>query len=127
MVNLTRIFDQIEQIQIKSVTDSLFKYGMLILAIGGTISGFGHAPDWTLIIIFCFGGLFLLVGLAAYIYFASTKPEYLRSETHQQRMRAMDLLGDKENADNPNILHLPSITNPYVKPELGEGKKSIEG
>lgn len=130
MAEWTKIFDQAEKVQIKSVTDALFRTGVLLFTIGGFTAVVGKSPPWVLIVIFCCGCLFLLVGLVMYIYFALNKPEYLRSETHQQKMRVIDLLGDKDNADNPNVIHLPAITNPNinVKPELGEGSiKSVEG
>lgn len=128
MTEWTKIFDQVEKVQIKSVTDVLFKYGFIGFSIGTIGFAFAKIPQWMLIVIFSFSGLFLLIGLFFYIYFAVKKPEYLRSEIHQQRMRAMELLGDKDNVDNPNIIHLPAITNPNIKAELGEGTtKSIEG
>lgn len=128
MAEWTKIFDQINKVQIKSVTDTLFKYGFIGFSIGTLGLAIANLPQWVPIVIFSFSGLFLSVGLWAYVYFAFKKPEYLRSETHQQRMRAMDLLGDKDNADNPNILQLPLITNPHNKIEIGEGSpKSLEG
>jgi len=128
MAEWTKIFDQVNSVQIKSITDALFKYGFIGFSIGTLGLAFANPPQWVTIVIFSFSGLFLLVGLWIYVYFAFKNPEYLRSETHQQRMRAMDLLGDKDNADNPNILQLPLITNPQNKVEFGEGSpKSLEG
>lgn len=128
MAEWTKIFDQIEKVQIKSVTDALFKYGFIGFAIGSIGIAIGKSPQWASIVIFSFSGLFLLIGLIIYVYFAFKKPEYLRSENFQLRMKSIELLGDKENADNPNIIQLPAITNPHAKMEIGEEKpKSIEG
>lgn len=127
MTEWTRIFNRFESVQIKSVTDALFRYGFIGLTIGTAGASIGKAPLWIPIATFSISGLFLLVGLGVYIYFALTKPEYLRSERFQLQMKSIELLGDKENANNPNILQLPSITNPYTKSEIGEGKsKSSE-
>lgn len=127
MLNWTRSYDLIEKIQIKSVTDSLFKVGLLIVVVGCGTASLGYAPQLVSFLVIGLGILFLLVGLGLFIYFALTKPEYLRSEVHQQRMRAMEILGDKENVNNPNIYHLPAITNPYANPELDKGEiKSTE-
>ncbi|MFN0190231.1 MAG: hypothetical protein ACKVQV_16150 [Bacteroidia bacterium] len=128
MAEWTKIFDQVQSVQIKSVTDTLFKWGFGGLSLGTLGLAIPNTPFWVPILVFSLSSLFLLVGLCMYVHFAFKNPEYLRSETHQQRMRAMDLLGDKDNADNPNILQLPLITNPRNKIEVGEGSpKSIEG
>ena len=128
MISWTKALEHFEKIEVKSVTDPLFKYGLGMNLGAGAFAAFGHPQDWVLQILFGLGIACWVIALLAYIYFAIRSPEYLRSETHQQRMRAMDLLGDKENADNPNILNLPAITNPYSKLELDKGTtQSIEG
>ncbi len=124
----TKAFDQVDKVEIKSITGPLFRVGMIILIFGCITASVGRASEWVVIFLFALAGLVIFIGLGAYVYFAKYKPEYLRSEIHQQRMKVMELLGDKENANNPNVLQLPSITNPYIKPELDEGsKQSIEG
>jgi len=114
MNDLTKIFNQVSQLKVRSVTDPLFKYGLLCLVIG-MISGIFSDKDWVTITALCFAGLFLILGIVFYSYFAIKKPDYLRSETYQLKKQAFEMLGDNELANNKNLVNIPSLMNPYYK------------
>ena len=107
----TKIFNQVSSIKVKSVTDSLFKFGMIGLFIG-VISAVFTDKDWVVIVIFSFSALFFLIGLFFSCFFAIKKPEYLRSEEYQTQKQALELLGDNERAHNRNLLNIHLVTNP---------------
>ncbi|WP_298903189.1 hypothetical protein [uncultured Psychroserpens sp.] len=107
----TKVFNQVSSIRVKSVTDSLFKFGMIGLLIG-VISAIFSDKDWIVIIVFSFSALFILIGLFFYCFFAIKKPDYLRSEEYQTQKQALELLGDNERANNPNLSNIHLITNP---------------
>ncbi len=121
-MNWTKVLEQINKIQVKSITDSLFRYGLYLLALG-TISAIFSTSIWVTIIIFCLGVLFELVGLIFYCYFSFKNPDYLRSEKFQISKKSIEMLGDKDNQLNPNIKSIVFIASPYSK-ELGDGDES---
>jgi hypothetical protein len=123
-LNWSYILHQVSKFRVTSITDSLFKYGLYILMVG-TISASEtfKAPLWVTIILFLLGGIFLLIGLTFYIYFAKKNPDYLRSENFQLRKQSIEILGDKDNSLNPNIKEIIYISNPFSK-EIGENKKN---
>ena len=128
MLGWTKIFEQINKTEIRSITDAPFKWGLYINGIGTVAAAFGHPPNWILIVLFVFGGLSWTLAIGAYIYFSKRNPDYLRSEKHQQTMKAMQIMGDKENADNKNVTLLQSILPPHISQYLGGGPmKSIDG
>lgn len=106
----TKIFNQVSSIKVKSVTDSLFKFGLFGLLLGVVCAIFSD-KDWVIIIVFSFSGLFILIGLIFYCYFAIYQSEYLRSETFQTQKQALELLGDNERANNNNLSQIHLITN----------------
>lgn len=106
----TKIFNQVSSIKVKSVTDSLFKFGLFGLLLGVVCAIFSD-KDWVIIVVFSFSGLFILIGLFFYCYFAINQPEYLRSETFQTQKQALELLGDNERANNNNLSQIHLITN----------------
>jgi hypothetical protein len=117
-VNLTKIFDQVSRIQIKSITDSLFRYGLYLFALA-TVSSIFKTPIWVSILLFSVGGLFELIGLIFYIYFSIKNPDYLRSESFQISKQSIEMLGDKDNTMNPNVKSIIYIASPFSK-ELGD-------
>jgi len=114
----TQIFNQVSQLRIKSVVDSLLKFGILVLVLA-VVGAIFNLKDWILIILFSFAGLLIIVGIIFYIYFALKNPDYLRSETFQLRKQAVEFLGDNERSTNPNIQGIPMVTNPF-RPESDE-------
>lgn len=118
----TKLLNQVSSIKIKSVTDSLFKFGLLGLLIGVICAIFSD-KNWVIIVVFSFSGLFILIGLFFYCYFALKKPEYLRSETFQTQKQALELLGDNEKAGNRNLTNLHLITNPTA-PKMGADEEN---
>jgi hypothetical protein len=123
-VNWTKILDQVSKIQIKSITDSLFRYGLYLFALG-TISAVFKTSAWVTILLFSIGGLFTLIGLFFYSYFSIKNPDYLRSESFQIRKQSIEMLGDKENQLNPNMKSVIYIASPFAK-ELGEENEKNE-
>ena len=109
----TKILNQFSSIKVKSVTDSLFKFGMIGVFIG-VLSAIFTDKDWVVIVVFAFSSLFFLIGLFFYCFFAIKKPDYLRSEEYQTQKQALELLGDNERAHNQNLLNIHLITNPNV-------------
>ncbi len=107
------IFSQVTHLKIKSVTDSLFKYGLLVLVLT-CICAIFKVENWVLIVLFSIAGILIIVGLFFYCHFASKNPDYLRSETYQLSKHAFELLGDNEKSANPNIKSVPLIMNPHV-------------
>ena len=123
-MNWTKILDQVSKIQIKSITDSLFRYGLYLFALA-TISAIFNNHIWASVLLFSVGGLFSLIGLVFYCYFSIRNPDYLRSESFQIRKQSIELLGDKENQLNPNIKNVIHIASPFAK-EIGEGSNKNE-
>lgn len=119
VLNLTKVLEQISKIQVKSITDSLFKYGLYLLVLA-TISAIFKTEIWVTILLFLIGGLFELIGLIFYFYFAKKNPYYLRSESFQLKKQSIEMLGDKDNQMNQNVKSIIYIASPYSK-ELGDG------
>ena len=107
----TKILNQVSSIEVKSVTDSLFKYGLIALLIGVLSSVFSK-QEWVTIVIISVSVFFILFGSVFYGYFAIKHPEFLRSETFQTQKQAMELLGDNKNSNNKNLNNIPLVTNP---------------
>ena len=120
----TKLLNQVSSIKVKSVTDSLFKFGVLGILIGVLCAIFSD-KDWVIIIVFSFSGLFILIGLYFYCYFALKKPEYLRSETFQTQKQALELLGDNERSNNRNLTNIHLITNPTTPKMSNEGENPL--
>lgn len=124
MGNWTKIFEQVNKIQIKSITDSLFRYGLFLFVLA-TVSSVFSTAIWGTILLFSIGVLFELFGLGFYCYFSIKNPDYLRSESFQIRKQSIEMLGDKENHLNPNIKNVIFIASPYSQ-ELGDGSVKNE-
>ncbi len=112
----TKIFSQVSQLKIKSVTDGLFKFGLLGLLIS-VLGAIFIDKDWVLIVLFSLSALMILIGLFFFCFFALKNPDYLRSETYQLRKQAVEYLGDNERSENKNVKNIPSLMNPYYKSE----------
>lgn len=117
------MLEQVNKVQVKSITDSLFRYGLGIFTLG-TISSIFSSVSWIMILLFSFGGLFLLMGLFFYCYFSFKNPDYLRSESFQIKKQSIELLGDKENQHNQNLRNVVLIASPYSSKELDENSSS---
>ena len=123
-MNWTKVLDQVSKIQIKSITDSLFKYALYLFVLA-VISGIFKTEVWITILLFSIGGLFALIGLGFFIYFAKKNPDYLRSESFQLRKQSIEMLGDKDNYLNPNVKNIIYVASPFSN-ELGEGGDKIK-
>jgi len=121
---LTKIFEQVGQIKVRSVTDSIFRYSLLILLLG-IIAAALKVVGWILIVLFSLGGLMALIGIIIYCVFAAKNPDYLRSENYQLKKQSIELLGNKDNALNPHVDKVIYITSPYNNEE-SETNKLIE-
>lgn len=123
MFSLTKIFEQVGLIKVRSITDSLFRYGLLILCLA-TFAAIFKVDTWILILLFSFGGLFLIIGLIVYCIFTKKNPDFLRSESYQLKKQSIELLGDKDNMINPHVEKVIFITSPYNSDE-GEGRNKL--
>lgn len=126
-IGLTKILDQISKFQIKSITDSLFKYGLYLLALSVLASIFSNVV-WVTIALFAVGAVFEFMGLIFYVYFAKRNPDYLRSENFQIRKQSIEILGDKNNHFNPNAPNITFIAShsPYSPKELNSNNDTTE-
>lgn len=112
MVELTKIFEQVSKIQIKSITDPLLKYATIMIVLGCICASL-KTDNWVLLTIFSLGVLLLVVAIVFYIYFSIKNPDYLRSETFQLQKQSIEMLGDKENSLNPNVREIKYIASPF--------------
>jgi hypothetical protein len=110
----TKALQEVSQIKVKSITDPIFKFALITLAIGASAATF--VPLWVSIFIFSIAGLLSLLGIGFYCYFAFKDPNYLRSETFQLQMKSFEFMGDKENLmPNSQIKQLINTTDPSPK------------
>lgn len=114
MSELLKILEHVGYIKIKGIVDVLLKYGV-VLVITGVLSGIFKAETWITIFVFILAALFILFAFYYYAWFVKRNPDYLRSETYQLKKHSLELLGDKDNVDNPNIHNVPLILNPSDK------------
>ena len=115
--DFTRMFEIIGKIQVKSITDQLFKFGLFTLILG-LLSAIFSPFRWTTILIFGIGCLLIILGVVFYIYFAIKNPDYLRSEKFQIQKKSIEILGDKENQINSNVKDIVYIASPYSQKQL---------
>jgi hypothetical protein len=118
-LNWTKILEQVSKIRIKSITDSLFRYGLYLFLLA-TISAVFKTETWVTITLFSVAMLFELVGLGFYCYFAKKNPDYLRSESFQIKKQSIEILGDKDNQYNANVKDIVSISSPFAPKEIGD-------
>jgi len=64
----------------------------------------------------------LLPFIISYFYFTFTDPSYLRSEEYQSRMRALQLLGDRDNPFGTRAEDIVDITNPRLPTPTEQNK-----
>ena len=123
-IEMSNFFSQATLLKIKSVTDSLFKYGLLMFIV--SVSGACFIEKtWVLIVMFSFTGLLIILGCFFYSFFANKNPDYLRSETYQSTKQALELLGDNERSTNPNIKGIRYIMNPNPPIEDNDTKNPM--
>lgn len=113
-MNLTRLFDQVSKIKVRSITDSLFKFSAVLFVIG-CISNIFATDTWPSIVLFVLGGICTLTALIFYCYFSLKSPDYLRSEDFHIKKQSIEMLGDKNNQLNPNVKEVVYISSPYSK------------
>lgn len=112
--NWARALQEVSQIKVKSITDPIFKFALVALAIGA--GGAAFVPFWVSIFIFSVSGLLFLLGIGFYWYFAIKDPNYLRSETFQLHMKSFEYMGDKNNSLPASAVNqLINITDPSPK------------
>ncbi|MBL7955955.1 MAG: hypothetical protein JNJ91_13035 [Flavobacteriales bacterium] len=113
LLNWIKLFGEVNSIRVKSITDPVFRFGLLFGALGVAAACF-KAPDlvWMFCLVCCAG--FLIVGISFYIYFAIKKPDYLRSESFQISKQSLEMLGDEKNRFNPNMDKVIPIANPQA-------------
>ena len=112
--NWARALQEVSQIKVKGITDPIFKFGLVALAIGA--GGAAFVPLWVSVFIFSISGLLFLLGTGFYCYFAIKDPNYLRSETFQLQMKSIEYMGDKNNAlPASTIIQLENTPDPSRK------------
>jgi hypothetical protein len=121
MLEWTKIFDSVTKVEVKSITDSLFRYSAMF-AVLAVASAFASIP-WVIITLFGFSGLLLLMGAFFYCFHSVKNPDYLRSETFQLKKRTMEMLGDKDFQLSDRVQHILKITSPSDN----DDEKKIEG
>lgn len=125
MNNVLKILDQVGQVKIKSITGRLFHYALILFAFG-LISAVSKVNNWITVFLFVIGSIILIFGLIFYAYFAMKNPDFLRSETYQLRKQSLELIGDKDNFNNPNIDNARLIsTSPYDLEENNKENKRL--
>jgi len=113
-LNWVKTLQEVSQIKVKSITDPIFKFALISLAIGAASISF--VPVWASVFTFSISGLLFLLGIGFYCYFAVKDPNYLRSETFQIQMKSFEYMGDKDNLlPASQIKQLPNITDPTPK------------
>mgnify|MGYP006899931471 CR=1 FL=1 len=101
-----KISNHIGRIKVRSIIDAPAKYLLciLLMAIGAAMA---KVASWIVIVFFCFAGAFLILVIVGYIYFAITRPDYLRSEEYNLKKQSLEYLGNKDN-------YLPVDTHSFV-------------
>jgi len=129
MLGWDKIFDPINKMQIKSITDSVFRFSAMLFAFSLIAAMFKTYP-WVIISLFTAAFTSLFFALYHFNYHSKRNPDYLRSETFQQNKQIIDILGDKDNILNPNVREFKYISSPYskenkdgLKHQLGEHNK----
>jgi len=125
MVALGKIIEQISKMQVKSITDPLFRYSAIMYALGAVTAIF-KTTMWVIVFLFIVATVLVVIAIVFYCYHSIKSPEYLRSEVYQQNKQIIDLLGDKENSVNPNIKDLKYIASPYSRQINGGTLNQIE-
>jgi fatty acid desaturase len=91
---------------------------MLWASVAFSLPTFGIAAaigGWMAIILTIMGCIPPTALIWSYLYFAFKKPDYLRSEEHQWRMRAFETFGDKDNPVHPEAGDVVDLaTNPSL-------------
>ncbi len=85
------------------------------LLLGFSSALFAHAPTWVLIALFALLALFMLLYAGAYVFFAATDPDLLRSEKYKLQKMAIEqgIYGDSEiGLIDPKRLTSPHLTEP---------------
>lgn len=121
-----RIFDHIGKVKIKSITDTLFKYGTTILVVASLTAVFNKPPTWSIILLYGLGSLFLIFGLVFYAIFAFKNPDYLRSETYQIQKQSLELMGDSSNQGKIDLSEKPIVNSPFDQKENDDETKLLE-
>lgn len=123
MLSFSKLFSQIIRLRVKSAVDSLFKYGAIFFLLAVIQSFFPHVvPAWALIASYSISGILILTGICAYIYFARTAPNFLRSEEYQLKRESQFLIGDKHNPSLDGRTDLAPTTNTLIGKTASEQK-----
>jgi hypothetical protein len=118
--NFSRWFGQIIRLKVKSVTDSPYKMGLIVLGIAFVQTLFPQVPFFALLLTYIFAGILLLTGTIGFFYFAKKAPNYLRSEEYQLKRESHEFLGDKDNPTLDGKGDLASTTNIMIESSTAE-------
>jgi hypothetical protein len=120
--NWTKALQEVSQIKVKSITDPVFKFALIALAIGA--GGAAFVPFWVSVFIFSISGLLFFLGIGFYWYFAIKDPNYLRSETFQLHMKSFEHMGDKNNSLPASTIIQLKDTTDFSSKELDDKKEN---
>lgn len=109
---LRTLSDAIGKIRIKSVTDNLIRF-ILVLVLFVIVAALFGVKEWLIIFLCVLLALSFLVFVYAYIYFSVKNPDYLRSEDYHIRKQSIEMLGDKEHYLPVDLGNIRVIANPY--------------
>ncbi len=124
--NFLRVFDHIGKVKIRSITDTLFKYGTTLLVVASLTAISDKPPAWSIILLYSLGSLFLVFGLLFYAIFAFKNPDYLRSETYQIQKQSLELMGDSSNKGKIDLTKASIINSPFDQKENNDENKLLE-
>jgi hypothetical protein len=123
-----RLSSHIGRIKVRSIIDAPAKY-LLWIILFAIVAAIAEVSSWVIIVLFCFAGAFLLLVLVGYIYFALTKPDYLRSEEYNLKKKSLEIMGDKENylpVDMHNVVNVVNTTASAILLEDNEEEENHE-
>ncbi|MDE6507377.1 MAG: hypothetical protein K2L04_02800 [Alistipes sp.] len=119
---LQRLSLAVEKINVKSIINAPGKY-MLYTLLFGIFTAVFNLPAWISIVLFSFAGIFLIIVVIMFYYFARTNPDYLRSEEYNLKKHSIEILGDKDNYLPVDMSTIVDVVNSYQEPIAIEGKE----
>lgn len=108
-----RLSSHIGRIKVRSIIDAPAKY-LLWFTLFAIIAAIAKVESWIIVVLFCFAGVFLILVIVGYIYFAITKPDYLRSEEYNLKKQSLEIMGTKDNylpVDMHNVVDVVNTTS----------------
>lgn len=116
------MFEQVQLFKVKSVVDPIFKMAISILAM--SIFSIAIRPHtWMPVALFVLACVFFAFGIICYGYFMAKDPTFLRSEEHELKKKALEMLNEKGKDYTTNDLLL--LTNPFSEADLKMSSEKV--